>query len=128
MRPTLAAFALLVLLTQNAHADAAGDVILVLPHPLHAGESASVVLQVGAIARGQEIDVTTGSGRALGTISPLGIRTGQAAGIYTLPLPDDAFQDGRVSLRLSMTQFGAPPRPPTIEEVRRVTLTISGAR
>jgi hypothetical protein len=124
MRPAAAAFALLALLAQNANAASALDT-LVLPHPLRAGETAWIEVQVGPIGH-QEIDVTTASGQELGVISPFGVRVGQDAGTYTLPLPGDAIRDGRVSVRLTITQFGAPPRAPTAQEVRSVKLTVAG--
>lgn len=98
--------------------------MLQLPHPLEAGETAFVIVQVGAIGRGQEVEVTTASGQSLGVISPFGVHAGQAAGTYPLPVPRDAVRDGRVSLRLTISQFGAPPRAPTAEEVRSVTLSV----
>jgi hypothetical protein len=125
MRPAAAAFALLALLAQNANAASALDMTLVLPHPLRAGETAWIEVQVGPIGH-QEIDVTTASGQELGVISPFGVRVGQDAGTYTLPLPGDAIRDGRVSVRLTITQFGALPRAPTAQEVRSVKLTVAG--
>jgi len=125
MRPAAAAFALLALLAQKANAASALDMTLVLPHPLRAGETAWIEVQVGPIGH-QEIDVTTASGQELGVLSPFGVRVGQDAGTYTLPLPGDAIRDGRVSVRLTITQFGAPPRAPTAQEVRSVKLTVAG--
>jgi hypothetical protein len=90
MRPTLPAFALLALLVQNANAASALDMTLPLPHPLGAGETAWIEVKVGPISRGQEINVTTAPGQELGVISPFGMRFGQEAGIYTLPVPADA--------------------------------------
>ena len=126
MRPAAAAFALLTLLAQNGNAASALDMTLVLAHPLRAGETAWIEVQVGPIGRGQEIDVTTASGRELGVISPFGVRVGQDAGTYTLPLPGDAIRDGRVSVRFTISQFGAPPRAPTAGEVQSVKLTVAG--
>jgi hypothetical protein len=126
MRPAAAAFALFALLAQNANAASGDDTTLVLPHPLRAGEIAWIEVQVGPIGRGQEINVTTASGQELGAISPFGVRMGQDAGRYTLPVPGDAIRNGRVSIRLTITQFGAPPRAPTTQEVRSVKLTVAG--
>jgi hypothetical protein len=123
MRP-VAAFALLLL---TGHAASADDLTLVLPHPLHAGETAWIEVQVGPIGRGREIDVTTGSGQELGAISPFGVRAGQDAGTYTLPVPADAIRDGRVSVRLAITKAGGAPRTPDAQEVRGVKLIVSGA-
>lgn len=126
MRPGAAVFALLALLAQHANAASALDMTLVLPHPLRLGETAWIEVQVGPIGRGQEIDVTTASGQELGVISPFGVRVAQDAGTYTLPLPADAISDGRVSVRLTITQPGGPPRAPSATEVRGVKLTVAG--
>jgi hypothetical protein len=122
--------ALLVLLAQilaqTATVALAEDTTLVLPHPLRAGETAWIEVQVGPISRGRVINVTTSSGQPLGTISPFGVRMGQDAGTYTLPVPADAIRDGSVSVRLTISQAGGPPRAPTAQEVPSVKLTVGG--
>lgn len=123
------ALGLLVLVAppaSGAEASSASTVTLALPRPLRSGETAWIEVQVGLIGRGQEIVVTTASGRQLGTISPFGLRAGQEAGGFTLPLPPDAIGDGRVAIRLSISQYGAPPRAPTPQEVRGVRLKLTG--
>ena len=128
MRPAVVAFALTAHLALNGNAasaqSAARDMTLQLPHPLAADETAFVIVQVGAISRGQEVEVTTAAGQPLGVISPFSVRAGQQAGTYPLPVPRDALHDGRLSLRLTISQFGAPPRAPTAEEVRSVKLSV----
>ncbi len=127
-RGAAVAVALLTLVASNGQAATAYDRTLDLPRPLEVGETAWIVVQVGAIGRGQEIDVTTGNGQDLGTISPFGVRAGQDAGTYTLPLPSEAIRKGRVTIHLTISQPGAPPRPPTTQEVRTLTLKIAPAR
>ena len=80
--------------------------------------------QVGPLARGQQIVVTTADGRILGAISPYGVPSGAAAGTYTLPLPPDALQGDRIAVRLSLSQFGGPARSPTAQEVPRLTIRV----
>jgi hypothetical protein len=126
MRRSIGAFALLALLAQTGMAAPAGDMTLVLPHPLRPGEAAWLEIEVGPIQRGQEIDVTTASGEELGVISPFGVRTGQSAGTYTLPVPSSAIHDGRVTVRLTISQAAGSPRAPTAQEVRSVKLTVGG--
>ena len=121
MRPRLGALALLAILALDANAGTAREVTLILPHALRAGETASLEVEVGAIERGEEINIVTTSGRLLGVISPFGIRPGQQAGTYTVPLPADAIAGGRISLRLSLDQYGHPQRAPTAEEVKSPT-------
>jgi hypothetical protein len=115
MRQAGVMLALLALLAQNANAAPAQqpsqDIVLALPRPLGAGETAFIEVQVGPIGR-REIDVTTASGQELGVISPFGVRAGQDAGTYTLPVPNDAIRDGRVAIRLTISQQGAARPPP----------------
>lgn len=133
-----AALALLALLAPNGlAADAAaqsGDVTaarettLTVPHPLRAGEAAAVELQFGSLGRGRVVTVTTADGRPLGTVSPFGARPGQPGGTYTLPVPPDAIRDGKLTVRLTISQGGGgPPRAPTAEEVPSVRLNVGGA-
>ena len=127
MRRAAAAFALLGLLAQSGGAASADDLTLVLPRALGPGETAWLEVKVGPIARGQEIDLTTASGQDLGVISPYGVPAGRGAGTYTLPVPPDAIRDNRVSVRLRISQFDAPPRAPTAQEVPSVKLVVTGA-
>lgn len=126
MRPASAALVLLALLAQTISAALAQDMTLTLAHPLAAGETAWLELQVGPIGR-QEIDVTTAAGQHLGTVSPFGPRTGQDAGTYAFPVPADLIRDGRLSVRITITQPNGPPRTATEQEVRSIKLTVAGA-
>ena len=129
MRPAAAALALFAHLALNGNAalaqDAAQSMTLELPRPLAAGETAFIELQVGPIGR-RTIEVTTASGQPLGVVSPFGVRTGQDAGTYPLPVPNDAIRDRRLSIRLTISQPGGAPRAPTAEEVRSVKLGVGG--
>jgi hypothetical protein len=131
MRPAVAALALFAHLALNGNAamaqDAARNLMLELPRPLAAGETAFIEVQVGPIGRGRTIEVTTASGQPLGVVSPFGARSGQDAGTYPLPVPNDALRDGRLSIRLAISQPGGAPRPPTEDEVRSVRLGVGPA-
>jgi len=110
-----------LLLTQAA----AGRVeTLALPHSLRAGESAWIEVQLGAVPHGTEIELETASGRLLGVISPFGVRSGNQAGTYTVPLPSDAISNGRVSIRLLLKHYQSQ-RAPTLQEVKSVRVRIS---
>jgi len=122
MHSPLAAVALFSVL---AHHAAGRAVTLVLPHELRAGETASLVVSVGAIQHG-EISITTTSGRLVGVISPYGIRAGREAGTYTVPLPAEAISRTRVCLLLSISANGKE-RAPTAKEVTRLRVTIRAA-
>jgi hypothetical protein len=130
MRSVTAALALLAYLALNENAalaqDAARNMALELPRALAAGETAFIEVQVGPIGRGRTIEVTTASGQPLGVVSPFGVRTGQDAGTYPLPVPNDAIRDGRLSIRLTISQPGGAPRAPTADEVRSVKLGVGG--
>jgi hypothetical protein len=126
MRTLSAAFLCVALLAQLADAADGRGVTVKLPRALRPGEVAFAAVELGLLARGQEIEVTTAAGRQLGVISPHGVRAGQEAGIYTLPIPPDAILNGKVTLRLSL-HFGDTRRAPTTKEVRQVRLKITPA-
>jgi hypothetical protein len=126
MRTLSAAFVCLALLARQADAAEGRDVTLTLPRALHPGETAFAEVQLGLLARGLEIEVTTATGLELGVISPHGIRAGQEAGTYTLPIPLDAIVKGQVALRLFLNQFGHT-RAPTAKEVKSVRVKITPA-
>jgi hypothetical protein len=132
MRRSVVVLAILAHLALNGNAalaqDAARNLTLELPRPLAASETAFIEVQVGPIGRGRTIEVTTASGQPLGTVSPFGVRTGQDAGTYPLPVPQDAIRDGRLSIRLTISQPGGAPRAPTADEVRSVKLGVGPAQ
>lgn len=96
---------------------------LVLPHALRSGETAWLLVRVGAIDH-KLIRLSTEDGRSLGTLSPFGARSGHGAGTYTVPVPTEAFHDERLALRISVVESGRAPRAPTSDEVRDVRLVI----
>jgi hypothetical protein len=130
MRPAVAALTLFAQLALNENTalaqDAARSMTLELPRPLATSETAFIEVQVGPIGGGRTIEVTTASGQPLGTVSPFGVRTGQDAGTYPLPVPQDAIRDGRLSLRLTISQPGGAPGAPSADEVRGVRLGVGG--
>jgi hypothetical protein len=126
MRTLSAAFVCVALLAQQVGAAEGRDVTVTLSRALQPGETAFAEVQLGLLARGLEIEITTAAGRKLGVISPHGIRAGQEAGTYTLPIPSDAIVKGQVALRLSLNQFGRT-RAPTAQEVKSVRLKITPA-
>jgi hypothetical protein len=101
----------------------AREVSLDLPHALRKGETAWLLVEVGAIDS-EEIQLMTRDGHPLGTISPHGVRAGQAVGTYTVPVPAEDFADGRIALRLSVIQSGQARRAPTTAEVKSLRLLI----
>jgi hypothetical protein len=110
-------------MAQSRHIGDAREMTLVLPHALRKGETAWLLVNVGAIGRDQ-VQLTTQDGRPLGTISQFGIRSGKPAGTYTVPVPAEALSNGRLALRLSVMQSGRAPRAPTTKEVKSLHLLI----
>lgn len=109
---------------QSRHSSSdARKMTLTLPHALRKGETAWLLVKVGEIDH-NEIRITTQDGRLLGTISPFGVHSGQAAGTYTIPIPADAFNHNRIALLLSVMGTGQAPRAPTTKEVKSVRLLI----
>ena len=112
-----------VLLAQTAYAAPGRVVTLVLPRTLEANETAWIELKVGVISKGTEIEIETTEGRTLGVISPYGIRPGNEAGTYTVPLPEDAISNKRVSVRITLSYLQTK-RAPTSKELKSVRLKI----
>ena len=126
MHTLLAALISFALLVQTAGAP--GRVVnLVLPRSLDENESVVVELKLGVLARGAEIQVETTSGRMLGVISPYGIRSGNEAGTYTVPVPLEAISNQRLSLRIILSH-NHNKRAPTTKEVRSVRLQITSTK
>ncbi len=114
----------LVLFSTLAQPPTARSVTLTLPHALREGETAFLSVTIGVIQRGAEIEITSVTGRFLGTILPYGIRPGNGAGTYTVPLPSDAIKGRRVTVLLSLRANGKN-RVPTKKEVKRVRVGVS---
>ena len=107
-------------------ANAPGRVVnLVLPRSLNEGEGIAVELKLGVLERGDEIQVETTSDKLLGVISPYGIRSGNEAGTYTVPVPVKEISNKRVSLRLTLNKHSRGKRAPTTQELRSLKLTIT---
>jgi hypothetical protein len=102
---------------------AAQELTLALPQPLRPGQIAWLEVEVGPVGR-REVTVATAAGEIIGVISPFGPQAGEAAGVYALPLPAEAIADGRVTVRLTITQATGAPRDPTDQEVPRVTVRL----
>lgn len=130
MNTLIAVFFSLALLVQTTGGQQGqGRVVnLVLPREVSAQEAVWVELKLGVLATGAEIEVETTEGKALGTISPHGIRPGNEAGTYVLPVPPEAITDKRLSLRLVLKQPDSSKRAPTIKEVKNVRLKITAVR
>jgi hypothetical protein len=92
---------------------------LTLPRPLKDGAHAWLEVQVGPLAPGQRVRVTTLSGELLGAISPFGPTERRHSGLYSLPVPADAIRNGALSVRVTITDANKPARTPTDAEVQK---------
>jgi hypothetical protein len=101
----------------------ARELVLTLPYALKPGETAWLLVEVGVIGH-TEVQLSTREGRPLGTISPFALREGSAAGTYTVPVPLDAFAEGKIALRLSLVQADGARRAPSPAEVKGIRLSI----
>jgi len=100
---------------------------LTLPRPLKDGAHAWLEVQVGPLAPGQRVRVTTLSGELLGAISPFGPTERRHSGVYSLPVPADAIRNGALSVRVTITDANKPARTPTDAEVQDLKLLIPDA-
>ena len=125
MNTLVATFFSLALLFQTTSAGPGRVVNLVLPRDLSANEAVWIELRVGAIARGVEIEIETTEGKMLGVISPHGVRLGDEAGTYTVPVPPEVISNNRLSIRLILKQTDRSKRAPTAREIRNVRLKIT---
>ena len=125
MNTLVATFFSLALLVQTTSAGPGRVVNLVLPRDLSANEAVWIELKLGVIARGAEIEIETTEGKALGVISPHGIRAGDESGTYTVPVPPEAISNKRLSVRLTLKQADRSKRAPTTKEVKNVRLKIT---
>jgi hypothetical protein len=121
---TLLAFALLV-----QTGGAPGRVVnLVLPRSLNEDEGLAVELTLGVLERGARVRVQTASGKMLGVISTYGIRSGEEAGTYSVPVPPELVSNNRLSLRITVNYTRDKQRAPTDQELRSVKLQITPHR
>jgi hypothetical protein len=100
---------------------------LTLPHPLPSGASAFLEVQVGPLAAGQRVRVTTSSGEPLGTVSAFGPAARQSGGVYLLPVPSDAIHNGALSVRVTILDGNKPPRAPNPAEVQSLKVMTQDA-
>ncbi len=84
-----------------------GKLTLTLSRRPAANEMLVVQLKVGVLKRGTKLVVRAIDHEIAGTIAPFGIRPGQKAGLFTVPVPSKAIVDKKVSLRLEVLEKDA---------------------
>ena len=97
---------------------------LALPHRLERGEAATLRITAGILPRGARVVVRLASGKILGTVAPFGVLPGQKAGFTTIPVPADAWTDGKITVVLELEERGKPPRVPTPAEIEAVEVAL----
>ena len=100
---------------------------LTLPHALAAGAIAFLQVQVGPLAPGQRVRVTTRSGELIGAVAPFGPGERQRSGVYALPVPAGEIHDNALSVVVTITDANNSPRAPTPAEVQSLKLLTSDA-
>ncbi len=81
-------------------------------------------IEVGALPPGARLVVRTTDGGIAGTVAPFG-PVGREGGVYTIPLPQEAIADGKVTLILGVLEdLASEARPPLEGEVGSVELIL----
>jgi hypothetical protein len=99
---------------------------LTLPHELAPGAIAWLEVQVGPLAPGQRVRVTTRDGTLIGVISPFGPAARQQASVHSLPVPPQAIHGDTLSVIVTVTEGDKAPRAPTPVEVPSLKLLAPG--
>lgn len=103
--------------------DGNGMLTLTLPRQPAANEALVLCLSVGVLPHHARVVVHTVDGEIAGTIAPFGVRPGQKAGVYTIPVPAKAVEGDKVTLRLDVLEKGAEAaRPPARAEIEEAKL------
>ncbi|MGO9466294.1 MAG: hypothetical protein ACLQIB_27305 [Isosphaeraceae bacterium] len=106
-----------------------GKLTLNLSRRPAANEMLVVQIKVGVLKRGTKILVRAINKELAGTITPFGIRPGQKAGLFTVPVPSKAVADKKVSLLFEVLEKDAKAaRAATkaeIEDAKLVLIPVS---
>jgi propanediol utilization protein len=119
VRAALLSLALLAQAAQGASGGAAASRTVTLTPSGAPSRIAFLVVTLGALPSGGEVEITGTDGKMLGSLSPYALRAGTEAGTYTVPLPAEAVHNGQVTVHLSLRD-GDATRAPTADEVKAV--------
>jgi hypothetical protein len=97
-----------------------GLVELTLPRAAADDEAVWLQIQIGVLARGAVIRVSSTNGELLGSVSSYGSARGAPSPTYLVPLPKTAVVNGRIRVRLTVDEPGKPSRAPRADEVENV--------
>jgi propanediol utilization protein len=118
MHAARAALLSLVLVAQVAWSAEASRTVTLTPSGKPGGV-AFLVVTLGALPSGGDVEITSTDGKMLGSLSPFAVRAGTEAGTYSVPLPAGVVHDGRVTVHLSV-HGGDTVRAPTADEVKSI--------
>lgn len=98
---------------------------LTLPHAPARHEAVWLRVVAGKLPPGARLIVRTSDREIVGSVAPFGVRPGQEAGVYTIPLPESAVANGKLSLSIELEDRAARAvRAPTPQEVKELSLVL----
>ena len=97
---------------------------LVAPRALRSGDSLEIQMTTAPLPQGARLLVKSERGEILGVITPFGAPGSDNTA--TIPVPRSALIGGNLRLHLQIVRPGAPPRPPSADQVRVKLLITSG--
>lgn len=97
-----------------------GLIELTLPRAAADDEAVWLQIQIGVLAHGTVIRVSSSNGELLGSVSPYGSARGAPSPTYLVPLPKTAVVNGSIRVRLTVNEPGKPSRAPRADEVENV--------
>lgn len=95
---------------------------LALPRATAQGEEAWLRIHAGSLPKGAALRISNAAGKELATFAPFGVKSAQAGGAYTVPLPREAVVEGRASVRIEVLDAKGAARAPTAKEIEGVEL------
>lgn len=105
-----------------ADGNGAKRVELALPRATAPGEEAWLRVRAGTLPKGVALRISTADGKELATFAPFGVRSAQAGGDYTVPLPKEVIVGGHASLGIEVVDAKGVARAPTAKEIEGVEL------
>lgn len=106
----------------NAIAADSATIELGTEGPLKSGDRVEVEVSTGTLPSGARLVLSSESGAILGAVAPF--PPGGSSTTVTVPVPRSAIVDGRLQLRLQISEPGAPPRAPRPGEVKDTQLRV----
>lgn len=93
---------------------------LTLPRAAADDEAVWLQIQVGALAPGAVVRLSSSEGQLFGSVAPYGPARAAQSPSYLVPLPKTAVVNGRIRVRLTVEEPGKPSREPRADEIESV--------